>query len=231
MQFIAGLLLYSTLFIFAFIVGCLLLFRKTWLLAWLRANVGMLLLFAGLGGGIGLVLLADMEPMAGEIQYGQAEVRPFGGGFKLIRLNAERIGERDVELTSKDWRLRAISIQWTGFLPTFGLTDGVLLYDLQQSNGLGSITSTIIEHQAVVKVWEFGRLFLQWLPGVQFEFLSTPWLSSDLFTLYDLRVTKAGFSVKDLKSLPKQGTAAALFQDQESKVLDANSAEPVVETP
>lgn len=212
MQFIAGLLLISTFFIIACVVGCILLFRKTWLLAWLRANVGMLFLFFGLSGVIGLVLLADMEPMDGEIQYGRVEVRPFGAGSKLLRLNTERIGERDIELIDNNWRLRAISIHWTGFLPTLGLTDGVLLYDVQQSNGLGATSSTIIEHQAIVKVWEFGRLYLQWMPGVRFEYLSTDWYSNKLFTVYDLRVTKAGLTLKDLESAPKEGTAAALFQ-------------------
>lgn len=230
MLFYLGLALYSLVFIVVFIIGCFLLFKKTWLLAWLRANAGMACLFFGISGGVGMYLLSDMQAMHGEIQFGQVQITPYGADAHVLKLLNSDVGRREVELIEDNWRLRAINISWTGILPTFGLVDGVILYDLQQTNEQGLTTSTRIEHDAVVEVWRFGRYFLQWLPGIQFEFLSTDWYPSNLNTVYDLRVTRVGLTLKDIKSPAKVNTAAVLFEPSNLEPEQEPEAEPLEPT-
>lgn len=225
MQFFVGLAIFSTLFIGVFVIGLYLVFGKTWLVAWLRANIGILFLFFGLSGGAGLVLLADMHSMDGEVNFGTVKIHKLGLRSQFVRLNTQRLGERDVELIEENWRLRAIYVKWTGLLPMLGVSDGVLLYDLQQSDGAGYIRSEVIEHEAVVKVWEFGRRLLRWLPGIHFEFLATEWYPKNLNTVYDLKATKAGFTLKDRLKKPKKGTAQALLEENIESNVDSMSSE------
>ena len=213
MQFELGLVFFSLVFIAAFVLGTFLVFRKSWLLIWLRANAGIGFLFFGLAGLAGLYLLTDMTSITGETRLGTVEVRPLGMNTRFAQLDLTSHGERDIELTYDQWRLRAMHIHWSGVLSLFGIDDGMMIYDLQESNGNGVVRHSVIEHEAVTKVWQLGHQYLNWLPGVEFTYITTEWQPSHEDGAYDLSVTNAGLRLKNRHQKARPNTAQILFEN------------------
>lgn len=215
MQFVVGLLILSLLFVIFLLLGFFLLFRRSWLLVWLRANLGFFCLFIGLSGAAGLVVLADMQSVDGALNIGTAEIDQVSTSSRLS-MKYTLSGEQIIELTQPEWRLRALHVKWSGFLTSLGVQNGVLLYDVQQGRNATVNSSTALEQRAVVKVWELGRTYLQWLPMVSFELLATDWVASDLETTYNVKMTSRELSMIDVNRKTRPNTAQALLEESDT---------------
>jgi len=199
-------------FLVFFLIGLYLVFVKRWLWVWLRANIGIGLLFASLVGVAGLFTLSAMEPVDGAADTGTLQVTTMGDTASFAKLKAQGSQNRDIELIQSQWRLRAIGVRWGHLFQVLGVSDGFLLYDLQQLSASNIESTTQLEKNAVVQVWLFGSRYLQWIPGITFDLMSTDWFSKDNKTTYRIHMTQHGLSLKDTQGLAKPGTAAILFE-------------------
>ena len=221
MPFLVGLAIMSLVALVMVLLGLLVLKKRPWLLVWLRVNIGLALLLGAVGLSYGLYTLKDFHSLDSKLELGSAVVSDQASQVNLVFTHVLKGGQTQTfELQSGQWRLNAAYVKWGKLFDIFGVQNGVLLYSVEQQDKIALINT---QSKAALQIWQFGRSVLNWLPGVAFTQLSTPWLSAQPQHL-ELRLTAAGIEAQNSGTRAAHDNAA--IDNQTGQQIDkANSTD------
>jgi hypothetical protein len=189
--------------------------KPSWILGWLRGNVGGLLLIISLFGALLAWDLSSYEQLNKEQTVAHLSFTQESDQLFLVTVTEPDGRERKFRLKGDLWQLDARIVKWAPSLARIGMRPGLRLdrlsgryFALEQEEGMEKTLFSLGPEVSALDAWRLVQRYGQYLPWVEAVYGSATYLPMSDGALFSVTLSGTGLLARPLNERAQQAAAS-----------------------